>query len=84
MYYYVYNFHSDTQICQIVFPFSPNITTILRIEQKIEQQIFIWGDAKIVRHFKGGFVKSLRLMTKGEGVKNLEKVMTSFMNGPIT
>ena len=37
----------------------------------------------IVKGAGGGVVKSVRLMIKGEGVKNLEKVMTSCMKSPI-
>ena len=39
------------------------------------------GMPKIDVFFKGGFLNNRRLMTKGRrGVKNPEKLMTSFMN----
>ena len=43
-----------------------------------------WGGyVKTRRHFYRGSLKNRRLMTKGGGgVKNPEKLMTSFMNGP--
>ena len=43
------------------------------------------GYVKTRRHFYRGSLKNRRLMTKGGGgVKNPEKLMTSFMNGPIS
>ena len=69
---YVYNFHSDAQICQMFFPrsrtmslifdnFPKNITTTLKIrtknQQKIQCQIFIWEGCQKCTRFC--------LMTKG-------------------
>ena len=52
----------------------------------MRQNFFFMGGgyAENRRLFKGGFLKNRRLMTMGGGgVKNPEKLMTSFMNAAL-